>query len=167
MSISLEEKIGISFQKRQETLSTAESCTGGRIAARLVGIPGASEYFIGGVVAYSNASKADLLACSKKELQTHGAVSKIIAYQMARNARRRFHTDWGLAVTGISGPSGGSLAKPVGTVYIGVSGPSRTIVKKLRLSGHRRFIQQTSATQALKILQHELGREAQSRKGKK
>lgn len=112
----LEEAIQARCLAHQCTLALAESCTGGAIAARLISIPGASQYIQGGIVAYSNQSKEELLSVPKETLEVHGAVSIPVTEAMAEGAQRRFHADIGIAVSGILGPTGGSTKKPVGTV---------------------------------------------------
>lgn len=109
------------FSRQKKTLSLAESCTGGMIAARLSQIPGASQYFLGGVVAYSNIVKEKFLSVDPGHLQADGAVSKTIVEAMARGALKSFDTDYSLAVSGIAGPSGGTKAKPVGTVWVAIA----------------------------------------------
>ena len=99
----------------------AESCTGGYISHRLTNVPGASAVFLGGVVAYSNQVKQDLLAVRAETLRLHGAVSEPVAREMADGARRILHADYALAVTGIAGPWGGTPEKPVGTAFIALS----------------------------------------------
>ena len=112
---------------RGETLATAESCTGGAIAARFTAMAGASAYFRGGVVAYSNDLKREVLGVSATDLERFGAVSEPVARQMAEGVRRLAGSDYTVATTGIAGPSGGSDEKPVGTVWIAVAGPHGTV----------------------------------------
>ena len=112
---------------RRETFATAESCTGGAIAARFTAIPGASAYFRCGVVSYSNESKEKLLGVNPADIERYGAVSEQVARQMAEGARRAADADYAVATTGIAGPTGGSAEKPVGTVWIAVSSPERTV----------------------------------------
>ena len=112
---------------RGETLATAESCTGGAIAARFTAMAGASAYFRGGVVAYSNDLKREVLGVSATDLERFGAVSEPVARQMAEGVRRLAGSDYAVATTGIAGPSGGSDEKPVGTVWIAVAGPHGTV----------------------------------------
>ncbi len=111
------------LRRRGETLAVAESCTGGGLGAALVAVPGASEVFLGGVIAYANAVKRDVLGVPAALLDTHGAVSDPVAEAMAAGARRLTGASWAVAVTGIAGPDGGSTDKPVGLVHIAVAGP--------------------------------------------
>jgi PncC family amidohydrolase len=120
-SSSLESQIGDVLTKRNMTLSTAESCTGGLIGHRLTNIPGSSIYFIGGIVAYAYDAKEHLLGVHHNTLYDYGAVSKETAIEMARGARRVFGTDIAISVTGIAGPGGGLPNKPVGTSWIAIS----------------------------------------------
>lgn len=112
--------------ERGESLATAESCTGGRIASLFTAQAGASAYFMLGAVTYSNESKCRVLGVNPSTIEAHGAVSEQVACEMAEGARRTADTTYGIATTGIAGPSGGSKAKPVGTVWIGISTPKRT-----------------------------------------
>ncbi len=112
------------LRHRNQTLSVAESCTGGALGAELTKVSGASDVFIGGVVAYSNSIKENLLGVSQKLLQKHGAVSKEVAEAMALGVRKEFETDWSIAITGLAGPGGGSETKPVGLVHIAIAGPN-------------------------------------------
>ncbi len=105
------------------TVSVAESCTGGGLGAILSSSPGSSNYFSGGIIVYSNQAKISLLEVSEKELGIHGAVSSSIAKQMALGVKKKLGTSWGLSITGIAGPGGGTRMKPVGLVYIGIADP--------------------------------------------
>jgi nicotinamide-nucleotide amidase len=118
---TLEAVVGRLLREHGKTIAVAESCTGGLIAERITGIPGSSAYFLGGVVAYANSAKAALLGVSEAVLAEHGAVSESVARALAEGARERFGADFGVATTGISGPEGGSPAKPVGTVYVALA----------------------------------------------
>ena len=118
---TLEDAVGRLLQTREETLSIAESCTGGMLGSFLTNVPGASQYFLGGVIAYSNALKESVLSVSKEILSNHGAVSPETVCEMARGACARFGSTWSIAVTGIAGPAGGSPDKPAGTVWIAVA----------------------------------------------
>ncbi len=111
------------LRQRDETVAVAESCTGGGIGAALAAVPGASDAFVGGVIAYANAVKQAVLGVSETSLAVHGAVSDPVALAMAEGVLRLTGATWGIAVTGIAGPGGGSAAKPVGLVHIAVAGP--------------------------------------------
>lgn len=117
---------------RKQTLSFAESCTGGMLSAKITEHPGVSAIFKGSVVSYANEAKVEFLGVGHDSLSQEGAVSEIVARQMAQGVRRRFHTDWGVSITGVAGPSGGTAEKPVGTVWIAVAGPQLvTAVQKV------------------------------------
>jgi PncC family amidohydrolase len=118
---ALEEKVGQLLVEQGLTLALAESCTGGLIGHRITNVPGSSDYFIGGVVAYAYAAKERVLGVSHDTLYDHGAVSEQTALEMAHGARRLLMTDVALAVTGIAGPGGGMPEKPVGLAYIALS----------------------------------------------
>ena len=123
---SMQELVHGILTQRSETLATAESCTGGAIAARFTAMPGASAYFLCGVVAYSNEAKSRILGVPAEEIVRYGAVSEQVARRMAEGARRISGADYAVATTGIAGPTGGSDAKPVGTVWIAVATPRGT-----------------------------------------
>ncbi len=154
--VRLEELVGRLLQERHLTLAVAESCTGGLIGHRLTNVPGSSDYFLGGVVSYSNEAKMDLLRVPADVLASRGAVSAETAQAMARGVREVFHAAWGLAVTGIAGPSGGSPEKPVGTVYFGLATPSGEEVWHYLFRGHREEIKILSAQTALDRLRRML-----------
>jgi len=118
---TLEAVAGRLLKERGKTVAVAESCTGGLIAARITDVPGSSDYFRGGVVAYANSAKEQLLGVRAADLERHGAVSDVVARAMAEGARTRFGADLGVATTGISGPEGGTESKPVGTVYVALA----------------------------------------------
>ena len=119
------------------TVATAESCTGGLVAATITDVAGSSGYFLGGVVAYSNAAKAALLEVPAAMLQAHGAVSAQVAMAMAVGARARLGSTVAASVTGVAGPDGGSDAKPVGLTYVGLASGSGVDVRRLQLAGDR------------------------------
>jgi nicotinamide-nucleotide amidase len=154
--VSLETLVGRYLKKTGLTLAVAESCTGGLIGHRLTEVPGASDYFLGGVVSYSNDAKQALLRVPDAVLARHGAVSPETARDMARGVREVFHAALGLAVTGIAGPSGGSLDKPVGTVYIGLATDQGEDVWRYQFHGNRTAIKTLSAATALDRLRREL-----------
>ena len=121
---SLASAIGQLLNQRGETLAVAESCTGGGLGQMLTAIPGSSAYFMGGVIAYNNTVKTSLLKVNPKDLAELGAVSGEVAQQMAKGVRECLGANWGVSITGIAGPGGGTEAKPVGLVYIGLAGPN-------------------------------------------
>ncbi len=151
-SDKLEELIGNLLKKKNSTLSIAESCTGGNISHLITSIPGSSEYFSGGIVAYSNDIKQNILSVSKSNLINYGAVSKEIVEEMAMGARNLYKTDFAIATSGIAGPTGGTEEKPVGTTWIAVASKDKVISKKYIFGNHRnRNIQMASVT-ALNML---------------
>lgn len=148
----LEEALYARLSAFGRTMATAESCTGGLIGHRLTNVAGMSDCYLGGVVVYSNAAKEALLGVSGETLRKHGAVSDAVAREMALGARRLFGSDYALSVTGIAGPGGGSEEKPVGLVYIGVSGPAGLEVRECRFTGDRVSVKEQSATAALELI---------------
>ncbi len=134
---SLQAAIGRLLNEKGATLSTAESCTGGKIASLITSVPGSSDYFKGGVVSYSNEVKITTLNVSKETISRYGAVSKECVEEMAQGVRRALGTTYSVATSGIAGPGGGSDEKPVGTVWIAVAGENFTISKMLRFNGTR------------------------------
>lgn len=155
-SLRLEDVVGALLAGRGRSIATAESCTGGLIAERLTRVPGASAWFPGGVVAYSNAQKVALLGVPESLLAAHGAVSEPVARGLAEGARRRFATDFGVGVTGIAGPDGGSEEKPVGTVHVALATPDGTRHRALRLIGDRERIRWQAAQAALEMVRRTL-----------
>jgi len=146
---AMEDVVGRALEERGLTLATAESCTGGRIGDRITNAAGSSAYFLGGLVAYSNAAKEALLGVSGETLRVRGAVSDETARAMARGVRERFKADLGLAVTGIAGPEGGSREKPVGTVYIGLASDRDTLAGRYRFWGGRDQVKAQTTMMAL------------------
>lgn len=141
------------------TIATAESCTGGLIAARLTDRPGSSAYVVGGVVSYSNNAKSDLIDVPAEMIAAHGAVSEQVAAAMAEGARRRLKADVAVSTTGIAGPGGGTEAKPVGTVCFGVAIEGRpTYTVSRRFPGNREQVRTLSTTAALHLTVAQLGR---------
>lgn len=149
--MKIEKLIGDLLRKNGWTLSIAESCTGGLICDRITDVPGSSDYFIGGMVTYSNESKAKHLGVPMKDIKTYGAVSPQVAKKMAQGVQKTFGTTFGLSTTGIAGPTGGSKEKPVGLVFIGLSYGRKTQVIKLNLKGTRRTIKEQSTEKALQF----------------
>ncbi len=134
------------------TIAVAESCSGGLIAHRITNVPGASDVFRGGAVAYANEVKTQLLGVPTDTLAVHGAVSEPVALAMARGARRVFKGEYSVAVTGIAGPSGGTAEKPVGTVYIAVAGPLEARARLCCFEGDRAAVKAQTADAALAFL---------------
>ena len=148
----LEEELAKLFLKKKKTLSIAESCTGGLICHRLTNIPGSSKFFKAGLIVYSNETKIHLLKIPSQTLQKYGAVSEVVAEKMSQNIRQLLQTDFGVGITGIAGPTGGSVAKPVGLIFISVSSKEKTICRKFIFKGSRLKIKTQAAMQALKML---------------
>ncbi|MBM5810109.1 MAG: competence/damage-inducible protein A [Cyanobacteria bacterium M_surface_9_m1_291] len=142
------------LRRRGHTVAVAESCTGGGLSAALAAVPGASDVFLGGVIAYANSVKQELLGVAPELLETHGAVSDPVALAMAEGARRHTGATWALAVTGIAGPAGGSDDKPVGLVHIAIAGPAGSSSEAVRFgsSRGRRWIQTVTTGEALNRL---------------
>src|SRR5690606_24881371 len=139
--------------ERRLTLASAESCTGGRIAAAFTAIPGISAAFLEGLVTYSNEAKTRLLGVSTDLLRAHGAVSREVALAMATGARERAGADWGVSTTGVAGPGGGSAEKPVGLVHIAVAGPDGMVHHvERRYPGDRDQVQARATAGALDLL---------------
>ena len=134
------------------TVATAESCTGGLVAHVITEVPGSSGYLVGGVVAYSDAVKRDLLGVPADTLRAHGAVSAQAAMAMAEGVRAHLGTDLGVAVTGVAGPDGGTAAKPVGLVYVAVAGLGAPEVRRHHWAGERSANKTASAESALELL---------------
>lgn len=135
---TLPELVHSQLTAKGKTLATAESCTGGTIASQLTALAGASKYFLGGVVAYSNEVKECALGVKHSTLEQHGAVSEQTAREMAEGVRKRFDSDYAIATTGIAGPDGGTPTKPVGTVWIAVASRTHTEAALLNFPGRRR-----------------------------
>ena len=154
--MELEKTIGILLRKKGWTLSIAESCTGGLICDRITNVSGSSDYFMGGMVTYSNESKAEHLGVSLVEIRRYGAVSSQVAGKMAQGVRKAFGTTFGLSTTGVAGPTGGTKRSPVGRVFIGISDVKRTWVKRLDLEGSRREIKKKAAEEALQFFYERL-----------
>lgn len=153
---SMEAVVGRLLKERSETLSVAESCTGGLVGRRITEVPGASAYFIEGAITYSNAAKTRTLGVSPEILEKHGAVSAECAEAMAAGMCKYAASTHAVAVTGIAGPDGGSEEKPVGTVFIGYAGPKGTKSLKLVLPGDRYLIRWRSSQAALDYLRRQL-----------
>ena len=138
--------------KKGITITTAESCTGGMVAAALTSVAGASAVFETGFITYANSAKIKLLGVPEALIKKHGAVSKQVAKAMAEGARKKSGATIAISITGIAGPTGGSATKPVGTVFIGVATPEKTIVEKYYFSGTRTQIRRQATNHALALL---------------
>ncbi|NER81747.1 MAG: nicotinamide-nucleotide amidohydrolase family protein, partial [Leptolyngbya sp. SIO1D8] len=151
--------VGQLLQARGQTLAIAESCTGGGLGHMITAVPGSSSYFMGGIISYDNAVKVGLLGVESLTLETEGAVSGSVACQMAAGVRARLGTDWGVAITGVAGPGGGTAEKPVGLVYIGISGPDGKVKSRAYRFGNlrgRAWIRHLSSCSALDQLRRTL-----------
>jgi nicotinamide-nucleotide amidase len=155
---SLEAQVVRLLAERALTLAVAESCTGGLIGHRLTNVPGSSACFLGGVVAYHDRAKVDILGVDEDMLSREGAVSEAVAAAMARGVRRLLDADLGVGVTGIAGPSGGTPEKPVGTVFIALADRSgETVARRYRWEGDREENKARSAQAALELVKDYLG----------
>lgn len=159
---TLEVVAGALLKEAGATLTVAESCTGGLLGERLTRVPGCSEYFLGGVIVYTNQLKSDLLGIPAALIEEHGAVSEPVARAMAESVRRALRSDYGIGITGVAGPGGGSEAKPVGTVHIALAGPGAgsgepaTEHRKVRFPGDRDRVRWFSSQLALDLLRRRL-----------
>ena len=149
---TLESVIGNRLLLKRYTIATAESCTGGLIAERITSVPGASDYYVGSVISYTNEAKADLLGVPREMIESRGAVSGEVAEAMARGVKERTGATIGLSVTGLAGPGGGTEAVPVGTVYIGLADDIMTSNRRLILPGDRHLIRWRASTAALEMV---------------
>jgi nicotinamide-nucleotide amidase len=134
------------------TIATAESCTGGLLSARLTARPGSSAYVLGGITAYANSAKEQLVGVPTAMLAEHGAVSPQVAAALAEGARNRFGAGIGVGITGVAGPDGGTADKPVGTVHLCVQGPDGGVERSLHLPGSRTAVRERSVTMAMHLL---------------
>lgn len=153
---TLEEVAGNLLKFNGYTVATAESCTGGLLAGRITDVPGSSEYFIEGVVTYSNEAKIRMLGVPKDLIERHGAVSEEVARAMADGVRSLAGTTFGIGITGIAGPGGGNEEKPVGLVYIALADDNDALVRKFVFPGDRHFIRQLSVNAALDMIRRRL-----------
>ena len=153
---TMEQVVGSLLLERNSTLAVAESCTGGLISDRITDVSGSSKYFQGGVLAYSNQVKVGLLGVSEEDLERHGAVSSPVAIQMAEGVKNLVKADYGIGVTGIAGPTGGTPEKPVGLVYMAVASPHNAYSRESRFSGDRAIIKRRASQMALDMLRREL-----------
>ena len=153
---SLESVVGDLLRNKQQTLSLAESCTGGNISKMITSVSGCSDYFKGSVIAYSNEIKHRMLLVENEKIEFYGAVSREVVEQMALGLAKKFNTDYGLATSGIAGPTGGTKEKPVGTVWIAVANAEKVISKKFNFGNSRERNITISSLAALNMLRLEL-----------
>ena len=152
MSEPIEAQVGGLLRQRGWSLAVAESCTGGLIGHRLTNVAGSSDYFNGGVIAYANSAKVNLLGVSQETLNTSGAVSRETVLEMAAGARRSLEADIAISVSGIAGPGGGTPDKPVGTVWIGLAAPDGSRARVFYFPGDREQIKAAAVQAALSML---------------
>ena len=157
MNRTLEERAGAALNEKGWTLALGESCTGGLIAHRITDVPGSSDYFLGGVTAYSDPVKERLLGVKRETLIAVGAASEETAREMAQGARHTIGSDVGISVTCIAGPGGGTDEKPVGLTYIGASTADGEWVERHLFQGDRKAIKESAANAALELLLNALG----------
>ena len=150
--LQLAQEVIQTLRRRSEALALAESCTGGLVSSALVQVPNASNVWQGSIVCYANSAKVDLLKISAKLLKKYGAVSEPVALKMAHGAKKYLKADWGVGITGIAGPSGGSIEKPVGLVFIALVGPEVEEVLRCRFKGSRAAVQKGATKKALEVL---------------
>ena len=153
-SLDIIKEIVAKFTKSKTTLAVAESCTGGYISNMITNIPGASNVFERGIICYSNLSKISLLNINPDYLIQYGAVSEIVAKHLANNIRILSNVTIGIGITGIAGPTGGTLEKPVGLVYVGFSTQKETIVKKYQFKVNRIAFKEKVLEKILTLLQN-------------
>ncbi len=153
---TLEEVVGEWLRFRRDTLAVAESCTGGLLAARITDIPGSSDYFLQGVVPYSNQAKTELLGIPSRLIANHGAVSAEVAQAMAEGVRERSGASFGIGITGIAGPDGGSEEKPVGLVYISLAEEAGTDTRRYVFPGDRYLIRYLTVNAALDLVRRRI-----------
>lgn len=150
--ITLTETVGKMLLKLNKTVAVAESCTAGLLGAELTKVPGSSGYFLGGYIVYSNEAKINLLGVKPSTIKQFGAVSKETVIEMADNVRKKFDSDFGIAITGIAGPSGGTFEKPVGTVWIGLADSTAITAEKYQFGDDREINRERSFASALALL---------------
>ena len=153
---TIEQIVSYLLQMRSMTLAVAESCTGGLLAERITSLSGSSRYFLGGAVVYSNELKTQFANVPKTLIDRHGAVSREVAASMAEGIRKRCLASYGVGITGVAGPSGGTEQKPVGLVYIALAGEEGTQVVERNFPGDRKRIRQFAAQQALEMIRRAL-----------
>jgi PncC family amidohydrolase len=157
----IECRAGLLLSRGGKTLAVAESCTGGLLGHRITSASGSSTYFRGGIIAYANEVKVRELDVDPALLDAKGAVSEPVARQMAEGVRKRFRTDFGIGITGIAGPQGGTEGKPVGLVYVAVATNTGQRVKRFRFEGDRGTVKKAGTDAALAMLMEDLQSESE------
>lgn len=157
-----EKKIRDLCVKQGYTMAVAESCSGGLLSDRLTNVPGSSEYFMGGVIAYNNDVKINILRVPFDIIYTYGAVSGRTALAMAKGVKKLFDTDIGIGITGICGPTGGTTAKPVGLVFVGGVFEGNEVIKEFYFEGERQEVKASAVEEAVSLVIELLGEEIQS-----
>jgi PncC family amidohydrolase len=152
LSVASVLSIGECLSERCETLSVAESCTGGQISVACTAVAGASRWFVEGVVTYANSAKIKRLGVSEQSLLAKGAVSAEVASEMAQGVRKTSGATYGIATTGIAGPTGSTPGKPVGTIFVALATPQETLVKHLQCTGTRAENQAETVAVALNMV---------------
>ena len=153
---SIEKQLGELLRNTEMTVATAESCTGGYIAHLITSVPGSSDYFKGSIVSYANEVKTNVLGVKEEDIREQGAVSETVVIQMAEGVKKQLQTDYAVATSGIAGPGGGTPEKPVGTVWIGVATPEKSIARKFTFSFTRERNIAKAAAKALEMLIEEI-----------
>ncbi|HEX7705911.1 MAG TPA: nicotinamide-nucleotide amidohydrolase family protein, partial [Thermoanaerobaculia bacterium] len=149
---TLESVVGALLSQRGETLAVAESCTGGLLGSRITDVAGSSSYFLGGAICYTGEAKIAMADVDPELIREHGQVSEPVAHALASGIRARFGATWGVGITGIAGPGGGTPEKPVGTVHIAVAGPGVMKHRKISWASSRALVKWYSTQQALDLL---------------
>ena len=152
MKTTLEFQIGDLLRARSWTLATAESCTGGLVADRITDVPGSSDYFVGGIVAYANAVKTQTLGVASETIARYGAVSRETVLEMAQGARAALRADIAVSVSGIAGPGGGQPGKPTGTIWVGLAAADGAWARTFLWDGDRVANKAASAEAVLQML---------------
>ena len=153
---TLEVMLGQMLTKEKATLALAESCTGGQLASTLTAVPGASAYFKGGMVTYATQSKIDILGLNPEVIEEHSVVSAEVAMAMAQNVKMLYKSDYALSTTGNAGPTKGEADKEIGTVFIGLAGPSGVYAQEFKMGNHRERVITKTVNKAMELLQKEL-----------
>jgi nicotinamide-nucleotide amidase len=153
---TLESVVSELLRERNQTLATAESCTGGLLGSRITDIPGSSAYYLGGIVCYTAQAKTDLAGVDPALIREHGEVSEPVAIALANGIRERFGATWGIGITGIAGPGGGTETKPVGTIHLAVAGPNGHKHRHLLWQGPRTIVKWYATQQGLDLLRRSI-----------